>query len=445
AAGRRAVEHDDVPRPLCLRRLESLRIEDADAHRVHEAVAGIRLVEDGGAAEVRDADGVAVAADAGDGALERVIRRAEPEAVEERDRARTHCDDVAEDAADPRRSALVRLDRRRMVVRLDLERHRRAFPEVEDAGVLARPLQHALAAGGQPLQKRRRVLVPAVLRPEEREDRELEVVRVAPEELVDPFGLPVGQPESAMERLFGDLSQVIHGNRGTRRPRRHVGGSVSRRYPALLAAVSLLWGASFLFIKVAVRELAPATLILGRLGLATIALAVVVPVLVGVRETVAEIRGNARWLVVVGLVNVAIPFWLLSWGETRIASGLASIIQGSVPIFNALAAFVFFREVRVTGLRLIGVAIGFVGVALLVGAQPHGKVLGALAVCGMAVCYAVGQLLAGRHLRPTPPLVVALASTAGATLAMLPAGIAEAPAHVWKGETFAAILVLGVV
>jgi drug/metabolite transporter (DMT)-like permease len=219
---------------------------------------------------------------------------------------------------------------------------------------------------------------------------------------------------------------------------------VSRRYPALLVAVSLLWGASFLFIKVAVRELAPATLILGRLGLATIALAAVVPVLVGGRETLAQIRANARWLVVVGLVNVAVPFWLLSWGETRIASGLASIIQGSVPIFNALVSFAFFREVRVTGLRLLGVAVGFLGVALLVGAQPHGKVLGALAVCGMAVCYAVGQLLAGRHLALTPPPVVALATTGVAALAAVPAGVIEAPHHMPGWKTVGSVVMLAV-
>jgi drug/metabolite transporter (DMT)-like permease len=219
---------------------------------------------------------------------------------------------------------------------------------------------------------------------------------------------------------------------------------VSRRYPALLLAVSLLWGASFLFIKVAVRELAPATLILGRLGLATLALAAIVPLLVGRRETLAQIRAHARWLAVVGLVNVAIPFWLLSWGETRIASGLASIIQGSVPIFNALVAFAFFRDVRVTGLRLLGVGIGFVGVALLVGAQPHGKVLGALAVCGMALCYAVGQLLAARHLAQVPPPVVALATTGVAALAALPAGIVEAPHHVPGWKTIGSIVMLAV-
>jgi drug/metabolite transporter (DMT)-like permease len=219
---------------------------------------------------------------------------------------------------------------------------------------------------------------------------------------------------------------------------------VSRRYPLLLVAVSLLWGASFLFIKIAVRQLAPATLILGRLGLATGALALIVPALVGRAATLTALRANVRWLAIVGLVNVAIPFWLLSWGERRIASGLASIIQAAVPIFNAVVAFGFFREVRVTGLRLAGVAIGFVGVALLVGAQPHGKVLGALAVCGMALCYAVGQLLAGRHLSDVEPAVVALGTTGIAALAAAPAGIVEAPHRLPSWETLGSVVMLAV-
>src|SRR6266571_426256 len=130
---------------------------------------------------------------------------------------------------------------------------------------------------------------------------------------------------------------------------------MSRRYPAMLAAVALLWGASFMFIKTAVHELAPATLIAGRIGIAALTLLLVVPLMVGGRRTMDAIRANALWLVVVGLINVAIPFWLLSWGETRIDSGLASIIQGAVPIFNAVVSFGFFREVKVTGLRLLGV------------------------------------------------------------------------------------------
>jgi drug/metabolite transporter (DMT)-like permease len=217
-----------------------------------------------------------------------------------------------------------------------------------------------------------------------------------------------------------------------------------RRNLALLLALSLVWGASFMFIKVAVRELPPATLILGRIGLAALTLAVVVPLALGARATLAELRAHASWLVVVGLVNVALPFWLLSWGETRIDSGLASIIQAAVPIFNAVVAFGFFHEVRVGGARLAGVAIGFLGVALLVGAQPHGRVLGALAVVGMALCYAVGQLLAGRHLTRVRPHVVALGTTCVAALASLPAGVAQAPHHVPSWRALGAVAALGV-
>jgi drug/metabolite transporter (DMT)-like permease len=219
---------------------------------------------------------------------------------------------------------------------------------------------------------------------------------------------------------------------------------VSRRYPVMLLALAAIWGASFLFIKVGVRELTPATLIVGRLGLAALTLAALTPAAVGTRETLRQLRENWLWLTVLALVNTAIPFWLLSWGETRIDSGLASILQASVPIFNALIAFVAFREVRVTGARLLGVGVGFVGVALLVGAQPEGKVLGALAVVAMAFCYGVGGLLTGRYLREVRPIVVALASTSIATLVWLPVGVVEAPHHVPGWKVIGSVVALGV-
>jgi drug/metabolite transporter (DMT)-like permease len=218
-----------------------------------------------------------------------------------------------------------------------------------------------------------------------------------------------------------------------------------RRPSVILALLALIWGASFMLIKIADRQLAPSTLVLGRLGSATLLLATIAVGSLGFGATLRELRAAWRWLVVVALVNTAVPFWLLSWGETRIDSGLASIIQGAVPIFNALVAFGFFREARVGGLRLVGLGIGFVGVALLVGAQPHGKLLAALAVVGMALCYAIGTLMAGRHLRSTPPLVVALASTGVSTLAAIPVGVAQAPSGMWHGETVMAIVVLGFV
>jgi drug/metabolite transporter (DMT)-like permease len=216
-----------------------------------------------------------------------------------------------------------------------------------------------------------------------------------------------------------------------------------RRPIVALTLLALIWGASFMLIKIADRQLAPSTLILARIGSAAVVLAVVAAARLGARRTLEELRAAWRWLAIVAIVNTALPFWLLSWGEKRLDSGLASIIQGAVPIFNVLFAYGFFREARVGGLKLLGLAIGFVGVALLVGAQPQAKLLAAFAVVCVAFCYASGQLVAGRHLGGTPPLVVALASTAVSTLAALPAGIVQAPAGMWHGETIASILVLG--
>jgi drug/metabolite transporter (DMT)-like permease len=220
---------------------------------------------------------------------------------------------------------------------------------------------------------------------------------------------------------------------------------MNRRYGLMLIALALIWGSSFMFIKVAVRELTPATLILGRLGLAAITLAIVVPLRVGLRTALVEIRAYWPALVVVGLLNTAVPFWLLSWGETRIDSGTASIIQASVPIFNALLAFAFFYEQRVTGRRLVGVGVGFVGVALLVGAQPQGKILGALAVVGMAICYAVGGLLTRRFLAETRPQVIALGTSVIAAIVVAPFGVIQAPGHMPNWKTIASVVVLGVI
>jgi drug/metabolite transporter (DMT)-like permease len=220
---------------------------------------------------------------------------------------------------------------------------------------------------------------------------------------------------------------------------------MNRRYGLMLVALALIWGSSFMFIKIAVRDLTPATLILGRLGLAAVTLAVVVPLLVGTRTALTELRAHWPALAVVGLLNTAVPFWLLSWGETRIDSGLASIIQASVPIFNALLAFGFFHDQRVTGRRLAGVAVGFVGVALLVGAQPEGKILGAVAVVGMAGCYAVGGLLTRHYLTETRPQVIALGTSVIAALAVMPFGIAQAPTHMPGWKPVASVVVLGVV
>ena len=97
-----------------------------------------------------------------------------------------------------------------------------------------------------------------------------------------------------------------------------------------------------------------------------------------------------------GALNNAVPFWLLGFAETRLDSGLTAVIQAAAPIFTVLLASRIDVTQRVTGVRLVGIAIGFGGVALLVGVQSGGDLVAALAVIGVALCYAFSVLYAGR-------------------------------------------------
>ncbi len=174
------------------------------------------------AADVGHADRVAVVADPAHRAVEQVARAdrvelAEAQRVEDRDRPRADREDVAEDAADPGRRPLEGFDRARVVVGLDLEGDRVAVADVDGAGVLARPHHHPLALGRQPPQQLARVLVGAVLGPEQAEHRQLDVVRLAPELLDDQLELGVGKPQLA---VLGDLDRHAGAPRPRRRPRR---------------------------------------------------------------------------------------------------------------------------------------------------------------------------------------------------------------------------------
>jgi drug/metabolite transporter (DMT)-like permease len=209
----------------------------------------------------------------------------------------------------------------------------------------------------------------------------------------------------------------------------------------MLLALSAIWGSSFLFIKVGVRDLTPATLVLGRVGLGALTLA---PLALGSAAMRDSLRRTWKDLTVVGLLNTAIPFWLLSWGETRLDSGLAAIIQASAPIFSVLFAALFFRSERSTGLRLVGVLVGFVGVALLVGAQPSGDVLAALAVVLTAACYALGILYMGARRAGEAPLAVAFGNVLVATIAAAPLGAIQAPGHMPGWKAIGSIVALGV-
>jgi drug/metabolite transporter (DMT)-like permease len=215
---------------------------------------------------------------------------------------------------------------------------------------------------------------------------------------------------------------------------------MSRRDLGLLVALSAIWGSSFLFIKVGVEELEPAVVVCGRLLVGAL---VLLPVALA-RGGLSGLRAMLVPIAVLGALNNALPYWLLSFAETRIDSGLAAVIQAAAPIFTVLLAIRIDPSQRVTGLRLAGVGLGFVGVALLVGQQEGAELLGAVAVVGTALCYAVSVLYAGRAIRSFSPLDVSIGQLSVGALLTLPAALVQWPAETPSAKVVGAVLVLGV-
>ncbi len=213
----------------------------------------------------------------------------------------------------------------------------------------------------------------------------------------------------------------------------------------MLLALSAIWGSSFMFIKVGVRQLEPSTLVAGRLVLAALTLVVIVAARMPLGTAIAQIRAHLGAFLFVALLNSVVPFWLLAWGETRIDSGLAALLQACAPLFTALLAALFVRAERVSGNRLAGVLVGFGGVALLVGAVPSGSVLGALAVVLTGFCYAASSLAGGRYLGDVPAATIAFGTSALAAAISLPFGAAQLPGTVPGWKVIGSVVVLGVV
>ncbi len=222
---------------------------------------------------------------------------------------------------------------------------------------------------------------------------------------------------------------------------------MSRAYLPLLLILGAIWGASFLFIEEAERGLEPTTIMAGRLLLAA---GLLVPVLIastGLREA---LRGLRRlWLIglVSGIVNAALPFTLIAWGQTHIDSGTAAIANASMPIFVVLLALRVRKSESARGSRLAGVLLGFVGVGVLAGANPPGGwwgVAGTMAVVAAAFCYAAGALYAQHHIEAVPVLVFSTAQSVAGALVLLPFGIAQLPSEAPGWKAIASVLALGI-
>jgi drug/metabolite transporter (DMT)-like permease len=194
---------------------------------------------------------------------------------------------------------------------------------------------------------------------------------------------------------------------------------------AAYLALGAIWGSSFLFIKIGVRDLPPATLVAYRLTVGAVGMAAMLAIL---RLPLPPLRQLAPFAVL-GLVNTALPFMLLTAGETHIDSGTTSVLNATVPLFSLVIAGLWLHDERITLLRVGGLVLGFAGAALLAsrefgaaGGDPLALV-GALLVVAAAVSYAFGVSFARRRIREVKPQVAAALGVFFATLYSWPVAL----------------------
>ena len=188
----------------------------------------------------------------------------------------------------------------------------------------------------------------------------------------------------------------------------------------LIFILSIVWGGSFFFVGVAVKELPPLTIVLGRVALASMILLVIVYFKGERMPSSLSIWGA---FLVMGALNNLIPFCLIVWGQTHIESGLASILNATTPIFSVVLAHFFTREEKLTLNRISGIVLGWIGVSVLIGIESlRGfglEVFGQIAVLGAAVSYAFAAIY-GRRFKDINPITVATGMLCGSTIMMIP-------------------------
>ena len=196
--------------------------------------------------------------------------------------------------------------------------------------------------------------------------------------------------------------------------------------------LGLIWGSSFLWIKVAVQEIGPFTLVAFRLLFALLGLLIIAA---RQKQPLPRDRKVLLGFLFMGVFNTALPFTLISWGETRIDSALASILNGTVPLFTIVIAHFLLHDEKISLPRVAGLLIGFAGVVVLVSrdlglSALSGNVWGQVAVLVASSSYALAATFSRKHLRGQPPLTQATMVVLIADALLWPAALAvERPWH----------------
>lgn len=217
---------------------------------------------------------------------------------------------------------------------------------------------------------------------------------------------------------------------------------MTRRGWFLFSALCVIWGIPYLLIKVAVRDISPAALVFLRTTLGTLLLLPLV--LRG-----AQLRPLlARWrpLVLYTVIEIAMPWFLLSDAERHLSSSFSGLLIAAVPLVGATIAAVSGGHERLDGRRVAGLLVGLAGVAALLGLDVRASDLGAVAKMAVVVlCYAVGPLIISRKLADIPSLPVVTASLALCAVGYAPLAFAQLPAALPPKEVIAAVVILGTV
>lgn len=203
----------------------------------------------------------------------------------------------------------------------------------------------------------------------------------------------------------------------------------------MLVTLSVLWGGSFFFVEVLINHLPPLTIVTCRVGFASIGLWAIV---IALKTPLPKKLKHWTGLVVVGVLNNALPFCLIAWGQTQIGSGLASIFNATTPFFTVLVASAFLADERLTPQKFAGVLLGLVGTIVLIGpglmSGLLGSVLGQAAVLGAALSYAFAAVYSRRFKSwGLSPLIVATGQTSIATGILLPIALTIDGAAVLAG------------
>jgi len=215
-----------------------------------------------------------------------------------------------------------------------------------------------------------------------------------------------------------------------------------RSYWPLILTLAAMWGASYLFIKVAVDDIPPAAMTELRVLLAGLLLLGYLVARMGGTRAVRELR--AAWVpcAVLGVINAALPMGLVAWGETHIDSSIAGIAQSTVPLFTFILAARFLPHEPVGLTRVAGVAIGFIGVALLAGFPSDGgawALAGTLAVVLSSLSYASGGIYGQKQVRDIRGPVLATGNMLAAAVVLLPLAIADPPTEAPGPEALAGL------